>query len=526
MIFGGGIFIKPEKAEAMVPVYDSVLIAQTTGGWASQVAQWLKTQWERTIRDILVKRIMDHIVNETVKWIQGGGEPKFIGNWDAFLKDAGAIAFDSVARETGLAKLCTPFGLQVKIGLLPVQRFDDRITCTLDQVVSNIENFYVDFSVGGWRGYNAMWEPQNNYYGVTLDVADEIIKRTAEQETASQMEGMAGAGFVGDKICKAGADKTNDVALNSNATYLCDPTLPNYNQCVIDENNKFAKSSGYKTDKDGKYCDSKDLGDATPGSIIGKAVGEGITSDSKWAANIQSWTSALVNAVINRVITEGMSKMREITTGESSDTSYYPPEFQTLVSQSSNYDKQTMTNGTRRFTDEWQYLLNDKNNSLSLASSTLAVLRQLEQIKSLAKPNNWPALTPYPPLVCDSSHPFTTTDADGNTTIIFPAMSTTTVQSAISALTSETETLKSKLNEASSTINQINTANFSDVTQTASAQGSYQKFIDNYTGELESIFSGINREAADVEKQAKQTEFATAQSRLNACQTAINLPGS
>ena len=135
------------------------------------------------LRDMVAKRIMDYIVNETVKWIQGGGKPKFIGNWEGFVKDVGDIAFDSVMKETGLAKLCTPFGLNIMIGLLPVEDFSQRITCTLDKVVSNIQNFYVDFSVGGWRGYNLLWRPENNYYGVAINIADEVMKRTSEKKS-------------------------------------------------------------------------------------------------------------------------------------------------------------------------------------------------------------------------------------------------------------------------------------------------------------------------------------------------------
>ena len=127
------------------------------------------------MRDIIAKRIMDYIVDQTVQWIQGGGEPKFVTNWDSFMKDAGDIAFDSVIREIGAAGLCSPFGLQVKLALLPVQKFSTQISCTLDNVVKNINIFYVDFSVGGWDGYLLSLEPQNNFYGAMLLANDKLV---------------------------------------------------------------------------------------------------------------------------------------------------------------------------------------------------------------------------------------------------------------------------------------------------------------------------------------------------------------
>ena len=92
----------------------------------SDVWDKIESNFAKLMRDIIAKRILDYIVNETVKWIQGGGKPKFIGNWEGFIKDVGDIAFDSVMKETGLAKLCTPFGLNIMIGLLPVEDFSQE----------------------------------------------------------------------------------------------------------------------------------------------------------------------------------------------------------------------------------------------------------------------------------------------------------------------------------------------------------------------------------------------------------------
>ena len=111
------------------------------------------------------------------------------------MKDAGDIAFDSVIREIGAAGLCSPFGLQVKLALLPVQKFSTQISCTLDKVVKNINNFYVDFSVGGWDGYLLSLEPQNNFYGAMLLANDKLVTEIKKSQEKIKRKLKWGADF-------------------------------------------------------------------------------------------------------------------------------------------------------------------------------------------------------------------------------------------------------------------------------------------------------------------------------------------
>ncbi len=511
LIFSGGVFIKPQKAEAVVLTSDivhtkatGVGVAANIGGWAKDVLRWIEDNWQKMMRDIIAKRIINYIVNENIKWIQGGGVPKFIGNWEGFVKDVGDIAFDSVIRETPLKALCSPFGLQIKIGLLPVDTYSDRITCTLDQVVSNIENFYVDFSVGGWRGYNEMWKPQNNYYGVAINIADEIVKRTSEKAAAATSEGLAGAGFMGDKVCKAGSGKDSEInhvvsdpeGGNNDCSIRFDSCLKanfpeecegSYNLCMASAKGALAKTKGYKTDRGGEYCDPKDLIDANPGSIIGKSVGEAITSDIGWAQNIQSWVSALINAAINRVIKEGVLAMQEITSDKKD--SYYPPEYQSVLAQESERDKQDMEKEIQRFPDEWHYLLNVKSQSLSYASSTKATLEQVWQIQLTAPPRC------EPPVIIREIQ---------------------AVQLKIDRLNNEIRDLQMKIDAANKIITQINEADFFDEFQKSDIQMKYRGFINQYgtTAQLEEIVSGSARQAADAEKEAMKTALDNLNKRL------------
>ena len=466
---------------------------------------------EGTLRDIIAKRIMDYIVDQTVKWVQGGGKPKFIGNWNGFMKDVGDIAFDSVAKDLGLANLCSPFGLNLKLAFLPVEKFSQRINCSLDQFVKNIQNFYVDFSVGGWEGYSASWEMNNNFYGVYLLAYDEATKRVGEQTDTAKSKATANKGFLGVSRCQA--SKESIAEANKNLTdkekaagfggttgggykswndmsgSQADCTRPigsaaqdkelieAYNNCVenwkesergIEARGEFEadmKKNGFQADSKGEYCKPENMKDVTPGDLVGESLANAIASDSKWAANIQRWTSALVNAVINRLIEKGLSAMASSETATPSR--YYPPEYQLMANQQKLQDDLTLINQIEPMQNEWNYLLAQKGNSLVYAREILTTLQQLQA-------NN-----------CTSTSGQLVTVADIDN-----------ASSTIDNLQSEVAFLQSNLDAAQSIIDQINSAQTDD--EKVAANFSLNNFINTYNTVAfqTQIVSGSERDAA------------------------------
>lgn len=260
VILANGLFL-PRKAKAQLPVIDFANLARMA--W-----EWVQTTIENALLDFVRKQIMDMIVRDTITWIQGGGTPKFITDWRGFLQDAANVAFDTVINQVGLARLCQPFSMQIQLSLLPVQRFPTRISCTLDQIVGNINNFYNNFSNGGWIAYSASWDPNNNWYGNMLQIEDQFIIENSRRVRAAQNEGQASAGFLGVRRCLNGFN-------NVDGTFV---------------------------------CTQEEI--VTPGEAVGQSVASAITSDSRWDQDIKSWTSALINALINRIIREGLGLLR------------------------------------------------------------------------------------------------------------------------------------------------------------------------------------------------------------------------
>lgn len=144
----------------------------------------------------LFKRvIMDRLVDAFVQWIQRGGQGTIIEDWGQFLDDSANVAAGEFVRGIGAGFLCSPFNLQVQLALLPVEQFS-KVSCTLDQIIGNINSFLDDFRNGSWIAYQEQWYPRNNFYGGAIIAMDEFWRTQAEAKRNAENEGAASQGFL------------------------------------------------------------------------------------------------------------------------------------------------------------------------------------------------------------------------------------------------------------------------------------------------------------------------------------------
>lgn len=233
----------------------SVNQAQAVFGIDALVAEGFKAATE-----LAKKQALKLITRDIVNWINGNGEPKFITDFDGFLREAGNRAAGEFAQDLGLGDLCEPFSFQLKIALtLPqVPTFDDTVTCTLDSIVSNIENFYDDFRAGGFVAFNASWQPQNNFYGSFLIGLEEKNRRIANAKSTNLLEAITGGGYLGNKNCEK---------------------VGNREFCRV----------------------------TTPGQAVGEALAKVVGSDIDYIVNSQelaAYVAVVADALINRLIRE------------------------------------------------------------------------------------------------------------------------------------------------------------------------------------------------------------------------------
>ncbi len=252
----------------------------------------------KILREILKKRILDAMVDQTIHWIQGGGSPKFVTDFGGVLEDAGQAAVGDVAREVGMGKLCTGISPARIRFQLETPVFSQRISCTLDDVVGNIKRFGRNFTSGGFIGYQELLRPQNNRWGVEILTLNELEKRTAQKQDILRQEVAAGSGFLSTKRCLewtlfadfgGRVEQLDTVAVNDNFNY----PDPSQSPPVLDNTQTWE-------------CTKQQL--STPGRLIADTTVNALNLHSNFIVNaedLSGYAAAIIDAGINRVIKEG-----------------------------------------------------------------------------------------------------------------------------------------------------------------------------------------------------------------------------
>ena len=299
-----------------------------------------------------------------------------------------------------------------------------------------------------------------------LQIADQIMLESARKARAAENEAVASKGFLSVKRCVKPAYSYATACTKYDANDQCEAYTTDYSSRVE------------------VGCDKWEI--TTPGGAVGAAVENAIGADTKWAANIRSWTAVLIDALINRLTKEGLNAMKSALSGGGASgnaaSAYMPPGYQGLVSQELESNKQQMTSELQKFRDEKQYLLNAKYKSLSFADQTLAILQTIKT-KNCA--------------VSDSE--------------------LQAVQADDARLKTETADLEKAVKELTLAINKVNQT--TSITALATLNQETLQVFNKYntTDIQQQIITGSARQAADQGKQTKQNELNNAQARLDAC---------
>lgn len=143
---------------------------------------------------LLKKVILDKLVAALINWINHDGKGGIIENWSQFFDDAAQNSVGVFAQGLGAGFLCKPFNLQMQLILLPVNTFD-TVTCTLNDIIGNINGFLSDFRNGSWLAYQETWYPRNNFYGGAIIAMDAAASGAAAARDAAASEAAAGLGW-------------------------------------------------------------------------------------------------------------------------------------------------------------------------------------------------------------------------------------------------------------------------------------------------------------------------------------------
>jgi len=450
-----------------VPVFDVVQYSQIraveTAKAAKDTASNILQALVKLLLEMLRKRLLDMLVDQIVNWIQNGGTPQFVSNWQGFLKDAFGAAVGDVILQTNLAFLCSPFKLQIQLSLLPVQRFSQQIQCTLDDIVRNVEDFYQDFRNGGWIAYNEAWQPQNNYYGVMLMAHDEMLRRGAAAAEAARNEALAGKGFLSVKRCKGGGYTAEELGQMWETG-----------------------TTGYQKDYKGKYCLPEQMENITPGAVVGEMTSKAVGSDIDYllsAKELEQYVAAIVNAVIYRVIKEGVGLIKG--SSEYQDTTDYTQPYEDTLTEIQRQEKE-------RIIAEYQLVIDDRNIVLANKNQSVSSTQQLVAIFERIK-----GTTCQPPV--------TDNDISG-------------AEAEVNRLRTEIDSLQGFISEVQTLKTEAeNTSPDYRLQEMDILIRKYNEFITKYGSIVIEVYSGSAKQASQEEAQRKQTELTNAQARLTSC---------
>jgi len=160
----------------------------------------------------LANGVLSAFVQSITDWVNNGfeGGPAFVTDLDQFLGQvADETALDFI-EGTELGFLCSPFQLEIRLALA-VQRqpFQERIRCSLGDVVDNADRFFSgDFSGGGgWPAWFRVHAYQrNNPYGAYALSLAELEVRIDSRRSNEKSLLTFGSGFFSKRECVAYED--------------------------------------------------------------------------------------------------------------------------------------------------------------------------------------------------------------------------------------------------------------------------------------------------------------------------------
>ncbi len=160
------------------------------------------------------RTILRALTTSLVNWIRTGGiqgSPLYVEDFGTHfgreLDNAAGIFLERVTSPEFMNKICSPFrvnlGNLLNTTLSRGRGFEERARCTLSQIISNIENFRIDFTQGGSAAWEALLEPQNNPIGSFLTSLDEAAGIQSETLLKTQTElQTTGGGLLAYKKCE------------------------------------------------------------------------------------------------------------------------------------------------------------------------------------------------------------------------------------------------------------------------------------------------------------------------------------
>jgi len=321
------------KAHALlrIPVMNTVREAQgsfdninVSGSFVNQLLQWADKIILPQIKKVIIKMIQDAVLGS----VQGGGKPKFVTSYKAYVENIAIDVIENFGDEVNNTDYCASFADSIKNafpyttgagGAAPTSDFGGRAACTLGSLIGgnspeNFDAFAQDFSVGGWAGLAAAWLPQNNSLMSSVRTSNELNARTQSAVNEGLEKAAAGDGFLGKEECLG---------------------------------------------------DSKDCFILTPGSTIKSLTDNVLGLDGDFVVNADTFFDLAINALsllMSRTIDEGLTKVSNI---------FNQNELDTLVEQSNAVNNSTFISAKENAIDIIDEVIDLRRNVVTLLNTDI-----------------------------------------------------------------------------------------------------------------------------------------------------------
>ncbi|GEM_PF-3067693 len=283
----------------------TLTVVETIAGWIAEAWRFIESTVLKTLLATLKKQLLDEITRETVAWIQNGEKPLFLQKPGKVFEQAADEAAGEVIQQVGGGQLCQGVPFNVNFYLAQPDTTKKQVSCTLTQVVGNLEAFKKDFKTGGWLGYSDLLKPQNNQYGLEILTQQALERSVAQKQQESILKQNINLGF-NSEIC-------TKYQLVSSVTGQPIPNTWNVEKEGSDPGlpYSFLAKTYTAADKVGWKCVEGKT--TTPGRTIAEGLNKSLGSNIDFIVNSDDLTNvlaAVLDAAFNRLVKEGVNGVK------------------------------------------------------------------------------------------------------------------------------------------------------------------------------------------------------------------------
>jgi hypothetical protein len=320
------------EAHALWPVFDPATWAEIGSNEWQTIQTQLQAILKNTLLQILKNSLTALIQQKVLTWVQGSGAPRFITNWGTTLVSAAQTnAINAINSDITSGCVYSAFAPQVMVTLKAYYTSGNNACANLFQAslgANSFQQFYNNFSNGGFIAFGASTLPSGNPYGTEFFEAQKSDVAYRSQQAATTLQTQTSGGFKGDQICSDGSNPSGSSNVCENAAGQYGPPMAD-GGCNVGERTVSVPNNGLCANGDQPVV-------TTPSAVTGFTLQntEGATHAQIAAANdivgllnsvLSSLVLGLANAAVNatgQLVSESLTSISpsSITSGATTAT--------------------------------------------------------------------------------------------------------------------------------------------------------------------------------------------------------------